>query len=65
MSNPTKLNQAIQNYWHSRAKGYSLSTLEELQSCDNPYRKILKKWLSGDHSAQSALDWMWSGIPCN
>ncbi len=56
MSNPTKLNQAIQNYWHSRAKGYSLSTLEELQSCDNPYRKILKKWLSGDHSAQSALD---------
>lgn len=56
MSNSVKLNRAIQSYWQLRAKVYSLSTLEELQSCDNPYREILKKWLCGNHTGQTALD---------
>lgn len=56
MSNAIKLNQAIQSYWQLRAKGYSLSTLDELESHDNRYRELLKKWLPGSHADQSALD---------
>ena len=40
MSDSQKLNQTIQNYWQSRSKGYSLSTVDELRSRDNPYREI-------------------------
>lgn len=56
MSDSQKLNQTIQNYWQSRSKGYGLSTVDELRSRDNPYREILKRWLPGNHTDQSALD---------
>lgn len=50
------LEKDVQAYWGMRAKGYSLSTKEELANADNIHRRILKSWLTGNNTAKTALD---------
>ena len=50
------IDQAIQHYWGLRAKGYSLSNVEELADADNLYRNLLQRWLPGSHLGQKSLD---------
>lgn len=57
MTSDFKLGKDIQAYWSLRAKGYSLSTQEELDNSDNSlYRKLLSSWLSESNIGKTALD---------